>query len=642
MDRGYFNIDFQTINRADRNIVACASYRSDENLYSERTDENIKFKNHVVKPETMILTPENAPDWTSDRNQLWNEVDRVEKKNNKTENPRLAREVLLSLPNDLDREVQTELAKDFVQNEFVNQGMVADISIHRDDINNPHAHVLLTQRPFNKDGSWGNKTKTKTQYDEQGNPVLNKNGNKVRKQERFGELDYNSVRSNWANKLNYYSKREQSLRQYDSRSFENQGLEKIAEIPLTREEYRLEEREKQRCKKQGIEYQPVTYYGQKNEQIRRYNRGEVSQIFDDKEKEKAQEEIKLFIDSANQSVPQDEETYNVIKDRYKRDVGYLEAKETMKNTFDSASTFGRKIQNDLIKNEIKSNMLKWYADQFDNNPKFKEEMKRKGYNEVEFAKEIQDKFSDVLEEKNQLESRENKRTEIYQSAKDVYLTEIQKNNLIVQQMYPNTHQQYTDDEKAFIVDEAQKGKIISAQNVQLQFKENSQIPTDVLMEDTYKKASKDIFFSQRNMNKYDVNTFEYNVEQMFIKAKEKELNSFKEHIDDDLIQEIGKHKFNQIKDQTPNEKVQLMIKLEKYNNVDVDQVIDKHNRQINNIDNEDRKEDKIGKQETQYNLPSLDLSQILVQYANETERANQINPKKKKKKKKYQNEHFRQ
>ena len=611
MDKGYFRCEISNINRANKNIIACASYRSDENLYSERTDENIKFKNHVVKPETMILTPENAPDWASDRNQLWNEVDKVEKKNNKTENPRLAREILLSLPNDFDREVQTELAKDFVQNEFVNQGMVADISIHRDDINNHHAHVIITQRPFNK-------------------------------QERFGELDYNSVRSNWANKLNYYSKREQSLRQYDSRSFENQGLDKIAEIPLTREEYRLEEREKQRCKKQGIEYQPVTYYGQKNDQIRRYNRGEVSQIFDDKEKEKAQEEIKLFIDSANQSVPQDEETYNVIKDRYKREVGYLEAKETMKNTFDSASTFGRKIQNDLLKNEIKSNMLKWYADQFDNNPNFKEEMKHKGYNEVEFAKEIKDKFSEVLEEKNQLERKENKRTEIYQSAKDVYLTEIQKNNLIVQQMYPTTHQQYTDDEKAFIVDEAQKGKIISAQNVQSQFKENSQIPTDVLMEDTYKKASKDIFFSKRNMNEYDVNTFEYNIEQMFIKAKEKELNSFKEHIDDDLIQEIGKHKFNQVKDQTPNEKVQLMIKLEKYNNVDVDQVIDKHNKQINNIDNQDRKEDKIEKQETQYNLPSVDLSQILVQYANETERANQINPKKKKKKKKYQNEHFRQ
>ena len=66
---------------------------------------------------------------------------------------------MLSLPNDLDREVQTELTKDFIKSEFVDKGMVADISIHRDDMNNPHAHVLLTQRPFNLDGTWGKRQK---------------------------------------------------------------------------------------------------------------------------------------------------------------------------------------------------------------------------------------------------------------------------------------------------------------------------------------------------------------------------------------------------------------------------------------------------------------------------------------------------
>jgi hypothetical protein len=34
------------------------SYRSDEALYSERTDEKIKFRNHTIKPESMILTPQ--------------------------------------------------------------------------------------------------------------------------------------------------------------------------------------------------------------------------------------------------------------------------------------------------------------------------------------------------------------------------------------------------------------------------------------------------------------------------------------------------------------------------------------------------------------------------------------------------------
>lgn len=44
-----------------------------------------------------------------------------------------------------------------------------------------------------------------------------------------------------------------------------------------------------------------------------------------------------------------------------------------------------------------------------------------------------------------------------------------------------------------------KVTFIKATNVQYQFKQNNNIPTDILLEDTYKKASKDIFFSERNL-----------------------------------------------------------------------------------------------------------------------------------------------
>ena len=258
-----------------------------------------------------------------------------------------------------------------------------------------------------------------------------------------------------------------------------------------------------------------------------------------------------------------------------------------------------------------------------------------GYSEQSFANKIQQEFGNVLDEKNKLESKENKRQSIYQSAKDVYQTEIKKNDIIVQHMYPNTHQQFTNDEKAFIVDEAQKGKIISTLDVQHQFKHNSQIPKDVLMEDTYKKASKDIFFSKRNLNQYEENSFEYHVEKQFINAKENELNSFVEHIDDDLLQEIGQRNFYKVKDQTPDEKVQLMIKLEKYNNVDVDNVIDKHNHQINDSYKHQEQNEEDYQQNKKVELPKIDLSQVIVHYANETERENQLSPKKKKKKNKY-------
>ena len=637
MDKGYFMLRVTNINRATKNIVASASYRSDEALYSERTDEKIKFRNHTVKPESMILTPQNAPEWTKDRQRLWNEVDKVEKNNAKTKNPRLAKEVLLSLPNDFDREVQTELTKDFIKSEFVDKGMVADISIHRDDINNPHAHVLLTQRPFNADGTWGKKTKTKTRYDENGHAILNQNGNKVRKQERFADFDFKEVRKHWELKLNQYSEPEQSLRRYDSRSFEDQGLEKIAEIPLTREEYRLEKNEQKRCEKEGIEYQPVTYYGQKNEQIRRYNRGEVSQIFSDKEKEQAQNEIRLFIQNANEQVSKNEQSYSILFDRYQRDVGYSEAKETIKNTFDSASTFGRKIQNDLLKNEIKRRQLKFYAKNYDENYQFRKEIESKGYSQQAFVNTVETNYKALLSEKNKLESREEKRKEIYQSAKDVYLTESEKNHLIVQQMYPKSHHHFSHDEKAFIVDEAQKGNIIKATHVQYLFKQNNNIPNDVLLEDTYKKASKDIFFSQRHLKNLEKDSFEYNVELQFIKEKEKEIDSYKEHIDDDLRIDIGDKNFEKVKDQTPNEKVQLLIKLEKYNNVDQEEVIEKHINQVDRNDHDNRIEHE-NEQTNHINLPTINASDFLMYYANETEKQNNINYQKKKKTQKRNNQ----
>ncbi|HFQ2533933.1 TPA: MobA/MobL family protein [Staphylococcus aureus] len=637
MNKGYFMLRVTNINRATKNIIASASYRSDEALYSERTDEKIKFRNHTVKPESMILTPQHAPEWTKDRQRLWNEVDKVEKNNAKTKNPRLAKEVLLSLPNDFDREVQTELTKDFIKSEFVDKGMVADISIHRDDMNNPHAHVLLTQRPFNSDGTWGKKTKTRTRYDENGHAILNKNGNKVRKQERFADFDFKEIRKHWELKLNQYSEREQSLRRYDSRSFEDQGLDKIAEIPLTRGEYRLEKNEQRRCEKEGIEYQPITYYGQKNEQIRQYNLGELSEVYNDKEKEQAQNAISLLVQNANDQVSKNEQSYSILFDRYQRDVGYIEAKETLKNTFDSASTFGRKIQNDLLKNEIKRRQLKFYADNYDTNYQFRRDIETKGYSQQEFINTVKSNYKELLNEKNKLESREEKRKEIYQSAKDVYLTESEKNNIIVQQMYPKSHHHFSHDEKAFIVDEAQKGNFIKATHVQYLFKQNNNIPNDVLLEDTYKKASKDIFFSQRHLKNLEKDSFEYNVELQFIKEKEKEIDSYKEHIDDDLRIDIGDKNFEKVKNQTPNEKVQLLIKLEKYNHVDQEEVIEKHIHQVDRNDDDNHFEHEY-EQLNRINLPTINASDFLMYYANETERQNNINHQKKKKTQKRNNQ----
>ena len=61
--------------------------------------------------------------------------------------------------------------REYVKEQFVNAGMCADIAIHDKQDGNPHAHVMLTMRPIEKDGTWG--AKQKKEY------ILDRDGNKI-------------------------------------------------------------------------------------------------------------------------------------------------------------------------------------------------------------------------------------------------------------------------------------------------------------------------------------------------------------------------------------------------------------------------------------------------------------------------------
>ena len=67
-------------------------------------------------------------------------------------NSRLAREINIALPRELSKDQQAELIRDYAQTQFVDQGMIADIAIHRDDPENPHAHIMLTTREISEEG----------------------------------------------------------------------------------------------------------------------------------------------------------------------------------------------------------------------------------------------------------------------------------------------------------------------------------------------------------------------------------------------------------------------------------------------------------------------------------------------------------
>ena len=101
-----------------------------------------------------VFLPQYAPAEWQDRSTLWNAVE----ENEKTKDSRLAREFVVALPVELTSAQWQELLTDFIQNNFVADGMCADVAIHDTDGHNPHAHIMLTVRPLDEQGNWQYKT----------------------------------------------------------------------------------------------------------------------------------------------------------------------------------------------------------------------------------------------------------------------------------------------------------------------------------------------------------------------------------------------------------------------------------------------------------------------------------------------------
>ena len=143
-------IYFCTIKNISRgnggNAVSAAAYRAGATLFCQRTHRTFNFlkKEDVVHSE--ILLPVCAPKPFLNRDVLWNAVEKAEVRINS----RVAKEVLLALPRELSFEKQKILVLSFVKEQFVRQGLCADVAIHNNVENtNPHAHILLTTREVN-------------------------------------------------------------------------------------------------------------------------------------------------------------------------------------------------------------------------------------------------------------------------------------------------------------------------------------------------------------------------------------------------------------------------------------------------------------------------------------------------------------
>lgn len=131
-----------------QSVVAAAAYRSGTRMREDTTGILYDYTRKIGVEHTEILAPDPAPSWVSDRAQLWNTIEALEKR----KDAQLARSIEIALPKELNEAAQLTLVREFVRREFVSKGMVADVAIHRDNANNPHVHILLTLRRLGPKG----------------------------------------------------------------------------------------------------------------------------------------------------------------------------------------------------------------------------------------------------------------------------------------------------------------------------------------------------------------------------------------------------------------------------------------------------------------------------------------------------------
>ena len=246
-----YHCSIKNISRSSgRSAVACAAYRSGEELEDVETGITHDYRKKTGIAFAEIFLCKNAPERFQNREELWNEVEKIEK----AADARLAREIEVAIPRELSLEEMKNLVAGYAKM-LTEEGMCVDAAIHL-KVGNPHAHLMCTTRKIKADGTWDQKEKKVYALDEFGNkiPVIDQEtreqkigarGRRIWKRVTVAANDLNAKenvekwRKMWSEHCNAYLEPEQQI---DHRSYERQGKKDV--IPTIHEGYAAREMEK--------------------------------------------------------------------------------------------------------------------------------------------------------------------------------------------------------------------------------------------------------------------------------------------------------------------------------------------------------------------------------------------------------------
>lgn len=140
-----------------RSATAAAAYRNAERILDERTGEIHDYTRRSGVDHVESFSPVGMRHQSGA--ELWNKAEAAEVR----KNARVAREVLVALPHELDQEQRRELAKSIAQGLADRYGTAGTLAVHHPDREgdnrNHHVHILMTTRRLDASGQLGEKTR---------------------------------------------------------------------------------------------------------------------------------------------------------------------------------------------------------------------------------------------------------------------------------------------------------------------------------------------------------------------------------------------------------------------------------------------------------------------------------------------------
>ena len=220
---------------AGQSAIAAAAYRAGEKLHSDYYGQDSDYTRKSGVVDKGVLLPSHVPRQYSDRQVLWNEVEKAEKH----PKAQLAYSFDFALQNEFSMEENIAIAREFIQRNFVDLGMIADYAIHLPDPKdgrppNPHVHVMCPIRPMEPGGKWGAKQKRLYRLNADGSRACDAKGRELfdaRPTTDWGTPErLETWRHAWAEINNTHFAQHGLDARIDNRSFEKQGIPQIPTI----------------------------------------------------------------------------------------------------------------------------------------------------------------------------------------------------------------------------------------------------------------------------------------------------------------------------------------------------------------------------------------------------------------------------